>query len=149
MRAPHAYRGFTLIELIAVIVIIAILAAVSLPSVTAANPFADRGYADVVAANLRRARAVALTTGCDVQFTINGTGYSALQRGPGPNNHCAPAGVWATPVFSGPEPSQVVLGANRQFIFDGDDGRVAGAPFIIDIGARQLTVDVAGLVTGP
>jgi MSHA pilin protein MshC len=148
MRAPsHAYRGFTLIELIAVIVIIAILAAVALPSVTAANPFADRGYADTVAASLRRARTVAMATGCDVQFTINGTGYSAAQRAAA-GTHCAVAGLFVTAVFSGPEPSEVVLGGNRVLVFD-DQGRVAVAPVTIDIGGRQLTVEASGLVVGP
>jgi MSHA pilin protein MshC len=149
MRAPtRAYRGFTLIELIAVITIIAILAAVSLPSVTAANPFAERGYADAVAANLRRARAVALASGCDVQFTINATGHSALQRAAA-GTHCAAFGAWVTPVFSEAEPANVTLAANRQLVFAGADGSVAAAPVTIDLGARQVSVDAFGLVTGP
>ena len=148
MRAPsNAYRGFTLIELIAVIVIIAIIAAVAIPRETAAMPFAERGYADAVAANLRRARLVAMTTGCAVQFTINGNGYLAQQRGPGPNNHCAAAGPWATTVFNGAEPAAVALGANRQVLFLNDG--TASAPVTIDIGSRQVLVESSGLVSGP
>ncbi len=149
MRAPsHAARGFTLIELIAVITNIAILAVVALPGVTTANPFADRGYADAVAANLRRARAVALATGCDVQFTINGTGHTARQRAVA-GTHCAAAGGFVTTLFSAPEPSGVVLGANRVLVFDGQQGTVAGAPVAIDIGGRQLSVESSGVVVGP
>jgi len=148
MRAPsHAYRGFTLIELIASITIVAILAAVAFPSVIAANPFAERGYADAVAANLRKARDLALTTGCDVRFTIDDTGYSAMQRAAA-GTHCATAGNWTRTVLSAPEPADVTLAAPRQFVFAGADGRV-GAAFIIDVGARQVRVEASGLVSGP
>ncbi len=58
-------RGFTLIELIASITIIAILTAVALPRLTAVTPFAERGYADGIAASLRQSRSVALASGCD------------------------------------------------------------------------------------
>lgn len=148
MRAPsRAYRGFTLIELIAVITIIAILAAVSLPRLTAANPFAERGYADSVAADLRRARAVAFATGCDVQFTIDGNGHRALQRAAA-GTHCAAAGAWVTPVFSAIQPADVVLGANRQLVFSAD-GTLATAAVTIDIGTRSISVTDSGLVQSP
>lgn len=147
MRTPsHAYRGFTLVELIAAITILAILAAVALPSVTAAeSPFAERGFADEVAANLRRARIVAMTTGCDVLFTVNDTGYVAQQRAAGANNHCASGGGWATTVFSAPKPAQAATIATRQVVFDTTG--VASAAIVIDIGARQVSVETSGLVT--
>ena len=145
---PRVERGFTLVELIAAITIVSILAAVALPRMTAATPFADRGYADAVAANLRRARDVALTTGCDVQFTINNTGYSALQRAAA-GTHCAAAGAWVTPVFSGPKPPDVVPGAPRQAVFSGTNGTLVGAPITIGIGTRQVSVEASGLVTSP
>jgi MSHA pilin protein MshC len=148
MRAPsHAYRGFTLIELIAAITIIAILAAVALPRMTAATPFAERGYADTVAAHLRQARTVAVASGCEVQFTIDAAGYRALQR-PAAGTHCAAAGAWVTPVFNEMQPAGIVLAANRQFVFAAD-GSVAGGPLTIDIGPQVLTVDASGLVTSP
>jgi MSHA pilin protein MshC len=147
MRAPHAYRGFTLIELIAVITIIAILAAVSLPKLTAATPFVERGYADTVAAHLRQARAVALASGCDLQFSIDAAGFRGRQRAAA-GTHCAAAGGFLTTVFDVPQPADVVLAQNRQFVF-ASDGSVATGPVSITIGPQVLTVDPSGVVQGP
>jgi prepilin-type N-terminal cleavage/methylation domain-containing protein len=149
MRAStRACTGFTLIELIAVVVILAILAAVALPRVTAASPFAERGYADTVAAQLRRARAVAYASGCEVRFTIDAAGYAALQRR-NVNNHCAANGGWQTPVFSGAAHDGVTLLDDRQFVFAVDGSLEDGDPVVIDIGPHRITVEASGLVQGP
>ncbi|MEO8017955.1 MAG: GspH/FimT family pseudopilin [Pseudomonadota bacterium] len=147
-------RGFTLIELIASITIITILAAVMLPRMPAVTPFAERGYADSIAASLRQARAVARASGCDVQFTIIAAGYTALQHAVA-GTHCAAAGAWSTPVRRGNganlselQPTGVVLAANRTFVFS-SDGAVAGGPFTINLGPQTITVAASGLVQGP
>ena len=145
MRAPHAYRGFTLIELIAAITIMAILAAVALPRMTAADSFAERGFTDEVAANLRRARIVAMTSGCEVQFSVDDTGFIAQQRGPGANNHCAPAGPWATTVFSASKPSHATVLISRQVVFATNG--TASAAWTLVVGARQVSIETSGLVT--
>ena len=146
-------RGFTLIELIASITIIAILAAVALPRMTAATPFAERGYADGIAASLRQSRAVALASGCAVQFTIDAAGYRAFQHAPS-GTHCAAAGPWSTPVKRGDgqslfelQPPDVTLAANRQFVFAADGS--VGANVTIDVGPQAIIVDASGMVQGP
>ena len=146
-------RGFTLIELIASITILAILAAVALPRMTAATPFAERGYADGIAASLRQSRSVALASGCAVQFTIDAAGYRAFQHAVGASNHCAAAGAWSTPVMRGSQslielqPSGVTLAANRQFVFAADGS--VGANISINLGPQAITVDSSGMVQGP
>jgi prepilin-type N-terminal cleavage/methylation domain-containing protein len=147
--------GFTLIELSASITIIAILAAVALPNVTAAQPFAERGYADGVAASLRQSRAVALASGCDVQFSIDTAGYRAMQRAAA-GTHCAAAGGFTTPVRRGDganlnvnQPPQVVLGANVQLVFLASDGTAVGGPYTINVGPQVVSVTGSGVVTGP
>lgn len=158
MRAHRqGCRGFTLIELIASITIIAILAVITLPSVTAATPYAARGYADGIAASLRQSRAVAIASGCEVQFTIDATGYRAMQRGPSATipSHCATAGAWTTPVQRGTggtlnewPPARVVLASNRAVVFTAA-GNIAGPAISINVGPHLITVDSTGLVQGP
>jgi prepilin-type N-terminal cleavage/methylation domain-containing protein len=153
-RSSHC-RGFTLIELIASITIAAIIATVALPRTTVATPFLERGYVDALAASLRQARAVAQASGCDVQFTVNVAGYSAMQHNVSVTvaNHCATGGAWGTAVrrgdgdlLAGPMPVGVALAANRQFVFSATDGTVAGAPYNITVGPHVLVVEPSGLV---
>jgi hypothetical protein len=100
----------------------------------------------VVSASLRQARAVALASGCDVQFTINAAGYTALQRARNSaTNHCADFGGFSTPVLNGARPSKVVLASPRVFVFSKDNGNI-GAATTINLGAQLITVNGSGVV---
>jgi MSHA pilin protein MshC len=91
----HA-RGFTLVELVAVLVILGIVAAVVAPRFVDTAVFSERGYADEIATSLRYARRIAVASGCNVRFTVNAAGYSAAQ----PTVRCVTAGAWGVAVQS-------------------------------------------------
>jgi prepilin-type N-terminal cleavage/methylation domain-containing protein len=157
-RAPGSHergdRGYSLIELVCCLVIVAILGAVIAPNMFAVQPFQERGYADEVAAALHYTQIVAVSSGCDASFTINGTGYQALQRA-AVGNTCAAAGAWVTPILridggslSGSAPSGVVTSTTYQYVFDATGRVINGAPPVLGIGAFALTVDAgSGLVS--
>lgn len=143
--------GFTLVELVATLTIAAILAAAAGPRLFSSQPFAARGYADDVASALRQARSVAMASGCEVRFTIDTSGYTAMQRSPS-GTHCATAGAWSTPVqrgdgrnLSAGPPSAANVQAAGALVF-GRDGALPGGGASIVIGAHVISIDAGGWV---
>lgn len=141
--------GFTLIELVACIVILAVLAAIVGPRFLGNQPFSERGYASEVAAALRAARQVAVSSSCDVRVTIDAAGgYQAMQRA-ALGNTCNPAGAWTEAVeltdgsaLAGTAPAGVVLTPATQFVFSGSTGAAPGAvPLTVGAGVVTITVD--------
>ena len=131
----HAQRGFTLVELVAVLIILGIVAAVAAPRFVDTAVFSERGYADEIATSLRYARRIAVASGCNVRFTVNGAGYSAAQ----PTVRCVTAGAWGVAVQS---PDRTVL-ANAT-----PAGVAVGAAVIEFRAAGDLVAAVAPLNVG-
>jgi prepilin-type N-terminal cleavage/methylation domain-containing protein len=143
--------GFTVIELIATIAILAIVAAVSLPHFASETAFAGRGYADEIAGALRHARAVAIASSCDVRFTINNAGYSAVQRtlvGNVCNGAFGPAVRRADNTnLAGQPPGDTNVAAGAILIFDGETGALqAPPPPALIVGPFSVTLDRGGWV---
>ena len=141
-------RGYSLIELVVVISIGGVLAAYVGPRFFDQQTFAQRGYADELAAALRGTQKAAVITGCPAQLVLAAGSYSARQQAAS-GNACNPADVsWPTAVLgadgsaiSGSAPSGTAAGPAGTFQFDAQ-GRLAASPgSTITVGSRSITVD--------
>lgn len=145
-------RGFTLVELVATMTIVGIIAAIAIPRFTGTQAFANRGYADELAAALRNGQKVAVSSGCWVSVTVNSVGYQALQR-PDPAD-CSSLGSWSSPVvrsdgtlLAGSSAAGTTVVGNSQFIFT-SAGSLQAAAASIQVGSYTVSVATAsGLVT--
>ena len=144
-----AQRGFTLIELIAVVVILGVVVAVAAPRFFGTAVFSERGYADEIAASLRYARRIAVASACNVRFTVNGAGYNATQ----PTVRCNTGGPWDVAVLApdrsplaNATPANVAVGAAViEFRATGD---LVNPIAPLNVGAFSVTVNSAtGAVT--
>jgi MSHA pilin protein MshC len=136
--------AFTLVEVVTVVAVMAILAAVIGPRFLTMTTFRERGYADEIAGALRYAQRIAMTSSCNVRFTLTTTGYDAAQRASKAN--CTSNGSWNREVLlpngnalAGTTPSGVTVGA-ATIELDGTGKPVATvAP--IAVGAFSVTID--------
>ena len=72
--------GFTLTELVLVISILAIIVGVGAPRFIGSLEFRERFYADEVRTALGYGQSLAVASGCEVEVTLTGAGYSLKQR---------------------------------------------------------------------
>jgi MSHA pilin protein MshC len=80
MNRAMRIRGFSLVELIAVIGIAAALAAVAIPRFANQQTFQERGFYDEALSAARYAQKFAVASGCEVQLSVAGGVYSLTQR---------------------------------------------------------------------
>jgi MSHA pilin protein MshC len=134
-------RGFTLVEVVAVLIIVGIIGAVAAPRLFDTAVFSERGYADEIAASLRYSRRIAVASACNVRFTVNAAGYGATQ----PTVRCNTAGAWGVNVQSpdrrvlaNTTPSGVAVGA-AVFEFR-PDGELVNPVAPLNVGVFSVAV---------
>ena len=147
--------GYTLIELIVVISIGGVLAVSVAPRLFSQTTFAERGYADELAAALRATQKAAVASGCPARLVLAAGSYVASQQAAA-GNACNPADAsWSTALIgadgtpvAGSAPAGTSATPAGTFQFD-DQGRLTASPATtISVGARSLTIDPAtGFVT--
>jgi len=148
-RAEH---GFTLVELVTCIVILGVLAAVAGPRFLDYQPYQQRGYVDEVESAIRYAQRVAVASGCPVAFSVDASGYTALQQS---RTGTLCSGGWSVPVsrtdgtpLSGTPPTGVSLSPAAQWVFMANGALNSGAPPPLTVGPFTLRIDAgSGLVT--
>ncbi|HET7370717.1 MAG TPA: GspH/FimT family pseudopilin [Gammaproteobacteria bacterium] len=146
--ARHS-RGFTVIELVAVIIIVGILAAFVVPRFAGRAAFDARGVYDNLAGALRYAQKKALASNCPVKVTITATSYS-LTHSPAPCGSGTGAPVLSPAgggeAFASSDLHGVTLSPATTITFLASGATVAGSDVTISvIGAGQTrTLTVIG-----
>jgi prepilin-type N-terminal cleavage/methylation domain-containing protein len=150
--------GFTLVEVITALAIIGIVAGIAAPRFFGTSEFRARFFYDDVRSAVAHAHALAVASGCEVEFSISGSSYRLRQR-----SACTSGAFSAEVVspstgqvpFTGTAPSGVALAASvNPFRFDAL-GRVrSGAGSVSDVsltvGGRSFTaVGETGFVYAP
>lgn len=152
-------RGFTLTELVIVLVMIGVIAAVTAgPRFFDRGGFEERGFYDEVLSAARYAQKYAITSGCEVQFSIASGSYSLKRRA----TTCTTGGFTSNVMnpssntaFSGTAPSGVspFSMTNDPVVFDAQ-GRVTDFATVssrtVTVGSRTFTiVGASGFVQAP
>jgi MSHA pilin protein MshC len=140
MMTEGLNRGFSLVELVAVILIIGILAVVVVPRFSGNDVYQARGFLDEAASAARYAQRLATTSGCSVQFAVDSGGYSLEYEDP-----CGSGSFGTFPVphpartgsFTANAPASITLSVTGSgtIVFD-----ALGRPS----GSNQIIVSVSG-----
>jgi len=139
-----------LVELVVVLTVAGILAAYVGPRFWNQQSFADRGYADELAAALRATQKAAVITGCPAQLALAAGSYAATQQASAGNTCIAADTSWSTPLLGADgsaiqdtAPANTAVGPTGAFQFD-TQGRLSSSPgTTITVGTHTITI-VAG-----
>lgn len=142
-------RGFSLIELIAVLVVFGILLALAASRMDGGRAVRELGFTEQLLSDLRLAQRRAEADGCEVRVVINPTSVSIMQRAAlcsGPFNRAVAAHGAAGTTLGEPPPAGLSLVSSPSVFYFDAAGRAldsaGGAPVDVSVtvGARQLDI---------
>lgn len=148
-KLPLNSRGFSLVELIAVLVLLGIVS-VAVVARFNANPFQTAGFEQEVRAALRFAQKFAIMSGCEVQVNVDAAAdsYALTVRSDvvGAGTCLSASGALTQPlpnptggVFAGTAPNGVDVSAGLTFVYDLQGRPSSGGTVTID--GNNITVE--------
>jgi MSHA pilin protein MshC len=147
--AANFGRGFSLIELIAVLVVLGILLAIAAPRMDGGRSVRELGFAEQLLSDLRLAQRRAEADACEVRVAITPTSIAIMQRASlcsGPFNRAVAAHGEAGAVLGEAPPEGMALVSSPAVFYFDPAGRAldsaGGSPVDVSIavGARQLDI---------
>ncbi|MGH8195969.1 MAG: pilus assembly FimT family protein [Woeseiaceae bacterium] len=142
-------RGFSLLELIAVMLVLGMLLAVAVPRLDHGRGVQELGYSEQVLTALRIAQRRAQADGCDIRVTISASDFQIEQRATlcsGPFNRDVAGTAAAGSTLGAAAPAGMPLSAIPGVFYFNSDGAavdsVGGSPVDVSIivGLRQIQV---------
>lgn len=143
---PATVRGFTLVELVTILVLIGILAAFAAPRLDL-ETFRQQAFRDELTNALRRARKVALASGCPVQVSVDGNGYSLDYTGAG-GTACGGGELLPHPTGGGPFQGSGDISSGGTVVFDAMGRTASGLTIELGDGSQVIVEAGSGYIHG-